>query len=341
MKKVRVWFNRWFSVAYHYMNLIRHNPDGLEFEMYGTHPDIRHMSLQACDHAETEPELKGDAYVEFALQFCRQHGIDVFIPRLHMLDIAKHVDAFAELGTKVIVCSDVELLNALMHKDRFYEMVRPAGILAVPDYYVAQDADAFRTAYEELSGRGHRVCFKPTSAEGGVGFRVIDNARDPLDDLLGPLSRSVTFDEAYRALSAAGSFAPLMVMEHLDGYEYSIDCLASPEGHLIAAVPRRKAGGRLRLLENVPELLDIAAKVAAAYRIPYNYNIQMKYANGVPKLLEINPRMSGGLHVSCLSGVNFPYLAVRMALGLEVPAVRPKFGILASHIEHPMMMCSF
>ena len=39
MKKTRIYFNRWFSVAYHYMNLIRNNEDGLEFEIYGTHSD--------------------------------------------------------------------------------------------------------------------------------------------------------------------------------------------------------------------------------------------------------------------------------------------------------------
>jgi hypothetical protein len=48
--------------------------------------------------------------------------------------------------------------------------------------------------------------------------------------------------------------------------------------------------------------------------------------------------MSGGLHVSCLSGVNFPYLAVKLALGGEVAPQTPEYGILASHIEQPMRM---
>ena len=199
------------------------------------------------------------------------------------------ISRFEAIGTKVIVCSDAELLMQLMDKDLFYRSVKSTGIMVVPDYHVVRTAAAFREAYEELAAKGHQVCFKPTNAEGGMGFRIIDNERDRLEDLMGAVNHYVTFDEAYQLLSSVGEFNDLMVMELLDGLEYSIDCLADPAGHLLAAVPRRKAGGRLRLMEAVPELLEIAQQVADTYKIPYNYNIQMKYKNGVPKLLEINP----------------------------------------------------
>jgi carbamoylphosphate synthase large subunit len=334
----RVWFNRWFSVVYHYMNHIRNNPDGMKVELYGTHPDPRHMSLQACDHAEVEPVLDGFEYVSFCLDFCKRHRIDVFVPRLKMLDIAKHIHLFEEIGTKVIVCNDVDLLEKLMDKDLFYQSVKQTGIMVVPDYHVVRDADAFKRAYEELTSQGHSVCMKPTNSEGGMGFRIIDNDRDPLADLYGVIHNCVTFEDTYRILQSVDQFKELMVMELLDSYEYSIDCLSDPKGRLLAAIPRRKAGGRLRLLEDVPELIEIAHKVADTYKIPYNYNIQMKYRDGIPKLLEINPRMSGGLHATCLSGINFPYLAVKMALGGAVERLHPQFGLFTSHLEKPMIM---
>ncbi|MNE89089.1 carbamoyl phosphate synthase-like protein [compost metagenome] len=81
--------------------------------------------------------------------------------------------------------------------------------------------------------------------------------------------------------------------------------------------------------------------MAETFKIPFNYNIQMKYGGAVPKLLEINPRMSGGLHVSCLSGINFPYLAVKSALGGKVEPVQFGEDVLASHIEQPMIMKIF
>ena len=338
MKKVNIYFNRWFSVAFHYMNLIRENDDGIPFTIFATHPDILHMSLQGADVAETEPKLEGIEYVQFCVDFCKRHEIDIFIPRLHMLDIALHAHLFDAIGTKLMVCRDVDLLESIMDKGKFYESVEEKGIMTIPDYHVVSTAEQFKTAYQELVAKGHRVCFKPTDSEGGLGFRIIDNTRSPLQDLFGHVTSMISFEDAYRILSSEVSFPELMVMELLEGYEYSIDCLADEAGNLLAAVPRRKAGGRLRLMEHNIELKEIAAKVAETYKIPYNFNIQMKYNGSIPKLLEVNPRMSGGLHISCLSGINFPYLAVKSALGGEVQPVDFTVDVLASHVEKPLIM---
>lgn len=338
MKKVNIYFNRWFSVAFHYMNLIRNNEDGVPVQIFATHPDIRHMSLQGADVAGIEPALTGIEYVQFCVDFCRRNEIDIFIPRLHMLDIALHASMFDAIGTKVLVCRDLDLLEMIMDKGKFYESVKATGVMIIPDYYVVSNAQQFKEAYEDLVSKGHKVCFKPTETEGGLGFRIIDNSRSPLEELFGHVTPLISFDEAYRILDGAESFPNLMVMELLEGYEYSIDCLADENGRLLAAVPRRKAGGRLRLMEHVPELEEVARRVAGTYRIPYNFNIQMKYSGGVPKLLEINPRMSGGLHISCLSGINFPYLAVKSALGGEVQPAEFAHDVLASHVEQPLIM---
>jgi hypothetical protein len=334
----RIWFNRWFSVAYHYMNMIRNNTYGERFELYGTHPNIQHMSLQACDHAETEPELEGFEYVEFCLSFCKRHRIDVFIPRLKMLEIAKYVDLFDQIGTKVMLCRDTELMENLMEKDLFYESVRGKQIVEIPEYYVVNTAVAFKEAYESLTSKGLKACFKPTNAEGGMGFRIIVEEQNRLEELYGWVNLNITFEQAYEAFSSQETFEDIMVMELLEGNEYSIDCLASADGELQAAIPRRKEAGRLYLLEDVPELLEISRRFAAEYRIPYVYNIQVKYNNGIPKLLEINPRMSGGLYITCLSGVNIPYLAVKAVLGEAVAIPVPQLGITASYVEQPIVL---
>lgn len=338
MKKVNIYFNRWFSVAYHYMNLIRNNEDGIPFQIFATHPDICHMSLQGADVAETEPPLNGIEYVQFCVDFCRRNEIDIFIPRLHMLDIALHAAMFDAIGTKVLVCRDLDLLETIMDKGKFYESVKETGIMTIPDYHVVSTAEQFKEAYHDLVAKGHRVCFKPTETEGGLGFRIIDNSRNPLQELFGHVTPLISFEEAYRILGSEEAFPDLMVMELLQGYEYSIDCLADENGKLLAAVPRRKAGGRLRLMEHIPELENIASRVAEVYKIPFNFNIQMKYSGETPKLLEINPRMSGGLHISCLSGINFPYLAVKSALGGEVQPMDFEGNVLASHLEQPLIM---
>lgn len=334
----KIYFNRWFSTVYHYMNAIRENEDGAVFEIHASHPDPGHMSLQGADKAVTEPVLEGQAYAEYCAEYCRKHAIDVFIPRLHMLDIVQHAGLFDQIGTKILACRDADLLEDMLRKDKFYENAMAKGVVDIPDYRVVNTVEQFEQAYSELTGKGHRVCIKPAESEGGLGFRIVGEPADPLADLYGYVTPLLPFEDIRRRLSRAERFPDLMVMELLEGREYSIDCLADASGELRAAVPRRKIGGRVRMLENNARLLEIAGKVAVAYRIPYNFNIQVKYSGETPKLLEINPRMSGGLHLSCLSGVNFPYLAVKSALGGEIGPLQPQYGVLASHIEQPVVL---
>jgi len=338
MTMTNIYFNRWFSTVYHYVNMIRDNPDGERFTFYGTHPDPNHLSLQAYDHAGTEPAIGGKEYADFALEFCRRNEIDVFIPRLNMLDIAKEAHRFDELGTKVMVCRDVPLLESMIEKDRFYESLAGKDVVPIPDYEVVETAEQFKRAYESLVEAGHKVCFKPTNSEGGMGFRIIDDEIDPFASLYGWVSLSIPFAQAYEALSRAERFPKLMVMELLEEEEVSIDCLADSRGELIVSIPRRKSSGRIYVMEDKPELAEIARRVAKQCRIPFAYNIQVKYNKGVPKLLEINPRMSGGLYLSCLTGVNVPYLAVQTVLGRTFPKPEPKLGIRASYLELPILM---
>jgi biotin carboxylase len=333
-----IYFNRWFSVSYHYMNMIRDNPDGEQFKFFGTHPDPNHLSLKACDYSEQEPVLHGTEYVDYAVDFCVRHKIDIFIPRLNMLDIAKEINRFDAIGTKVMVCRDIELLESMMEKDQFYETLQGTDVVPIPAYHVVETVEQFKAAYESLIHNGHKVCFKPTNSEGGMGFRIIDNDMDAMANLYSWVSLSVPYEQVLSTLSTVESFPKLMVMELLEEDEISIDCLADSQGKLIVAVPRRKATGRIYLLEDLPELLDIAGKVAEQCRIPYVYNVQVKYNKGIPKLLEINPRMSGGLFITCLSGVNMPYLAVKTLMGQPIEQPTPKFGIKASYLELPILM---
>lgn len=335
----KIWLNRWFSVSYHYVNLIRNNEEGAPFEFYGTHPNIDHVSLSACDVKETEPAVEGEAYIEFCLGFCARHGIDLFIPRLHMELIAANRPRFEEIGTRVMVCDDLELLGNMMNKEKFYRSLEGRGVVDIPDYRVVRTAEEFAQAYRELTEAGHRVCFKPTEAEGGMGFRIItEEAGDPLKALYGWVTLETTYEETYRTLSTAERFDDLMVMEMLEDEEYSIDCLADAAGNLLTAIPRRKSEGRVYHLEYAEELLALSRRIAENCRIPYAFNVQVKYNKGVPKLLEINPRMSGGLYITCLSGVNVPYLAVKAAFGEEVRPPEPEFGIKASYVEQAVVL---
>jgi len=336
MKK-KIWFNRWFNNVFYFINLIKNNEDNNEFIIYGSHPNKNTIYSNACDYFEVEPELSGEDYVEYCLDFCRRNEIDVFIPYNELLIISKNTHRFEEMGTKVLVSSDSNLIETIMDKAKFYEDCKHSKIFTLPEYYIVNTAAEFIEAYNKLSRGNTKVCIKPVIAAGGSGFRVIDNEAATLKNLLGNINHKVAYDEVVRILSSEEYFQDLMVMEYLDGPEYSIDCLAY-NGELLAAVPRKKVDSRVRALENIPELTELARKTEEFYKLPYIFNIQVKYKDGIPKLLEINPRMAGGLNATCFCGINYPYLAIQLILGEKVSVPAPVLDIATTKIENRFIL---
>ncbi|MFD0571569.1 hypothetical protein ACFQ0T_23130 [Kitasatospora gansuensis] len=73
----RVWLNRTYAENVFFIDLLRTAP----VEVYATHVDADSPVLAAADHGLLEPDgLSAEAYVEFALDFCDRHRIDVFLP---------------------------------------------------------------------------------------------------------------------------------------------------------------------------------------------------------------------------------------------------------------------
>jgi len=336
---MKIWFNRWFTTVSHYIDMIRANEDQRKFIIYGTHPNKDALYLQNCDFAFVEPDISGDEYIDFCLEFCQRHRIEIFIPRKENVLISKRLADFAALGVKVLVCPNAALMETLDNKASAYQLLaNGAPIFSIPDYYVVNNIAEFQKAYLQLKEKGHEVCFKPVIGEGANGFRVIKDKIESIPQLFHQgIGYRIPYNYACDILSQQEAFPDLMVLEFLEGREYSIDCVSSEE-ELYAAIPRMKGDGRVRELVDSLELIQLATMFHQEYKLPYVFNIQVKYNEGVPKLLEINPRMSGGMHVSCLSGINLPYLAIKILLGEKVGRLKPQFGIRASHIEKEMVL---
>ncbi|MFZ5966863.1 MAG: ATP-grasp domain-containing protein [Bacillota bacterium] len=333
MPAIKVWFNRWFSTAYNIIDLLRNNQDGTRFHFIVSHPNRYSTSLQNADIAFIEPDLSDEEYIDYCLNFCRENKIDVLIPNHKSSLIAEYVDMFNKFGTKVLVWKNTELLRLINDKVSFYDHIKPKNILRIPDYYNVTTKEEFMKAYDKIKTKG-KVCFKPTNGVGGVGFRVINESPYTIEDILNSSpSHSVNLKQLLDLLPEQGSFKNIMLMEYLDGYEYSIDCLADENGNLIMAIPRKKIDKYNRYLEHNAELLKIAQEISYHYKIPYIYNIQVKYKNGEPNLLEVNTRMSGGIHYSCMSGINLPYEALKILLNKKIYPSAVKLDIMVGNVD--------
>lgn len=297
--------------------------------MIGSHPTPSTPYLQACDEVIPEPTETGDAFVERALQVCRQQRVDVFVPGRQMAAVARAATEFRAAGVRLQV-SPAAAIELLATKGATYELAGQLGV-PVPDYQLATDVAGFRRSSQALRAAGHEVCIKPDTDFGGHGFRVLDEAAADVGALAEPPSVRVATDVVDQLLAGVPTFPPIVVSEYLPGLELSIDCLSSPEGELLAALPRRKGG-----LEWTRELVDDAAAADIARvmvercGLRYLSNVQVKYPSDMqrgPVLLEVNTRAASGLYQSCRAGgVNLPAVALAMVLGEPVEVPKPAFG---------------
>ncbi|MBC7502477.1 MAG: ATP-grasp domain-containing protein, partial [Herminiimonas sp.] len=103
----------------------------------------------------------------------------------------------------------------------------------------------------------------------------------------------------------------MLVMEFLNGHEYSVDCVGD-HGRLICAIPRKKSMvvGQGQTIDMRDDILESARQLAATYGLNGMFNVQFREGRNGLGLLEINPRMSGGIAMACIAGPNLPYLAL-------------------------------
>jgi carbamoyl-phosphate synthase large subunit len=256
------------------------------------------LYLVPAEHRRiVEPGLS-PRFVDGVFDICAADGIDVLVSTVdvELPPLAARRDELtARSGTALAAPSAETLAVAL---DKFLLAERCAGALRVPTTrLVGGDGTAEPWVFP--------VIVKPRRGAGSRGVRLVADRE---------------------ALEALGTDESLIIQEHLPGDEYSVDVLAAADGSIVAAVPRTRtrvdsgvsiAGRTVR----DDELEATAAAAARAIGLVGVANVQLRYdVNGVPALLEINPRFPGAMPLTIAAGVDMPSLAVDLALGRDIPA---------------------
>jgi len=218
---------------------------------------------------------------------------------------ARHRDRFEPLIR--VAAPELSSIEMVDPKDRFalfceeHRLPAPATqILAPGDFRETPPDDATLP-----------IIAKPTDGVGGRGVERLETQEDLA---------------AY--LREADPESPVLLQEPVDGVDYCASFVAV-RGELIGLVvyrnvtqfPIKSGAGAIR--ETVdPEPFRAATKALARItrwngvaEIDFRWNGE----EGVqPKMLEVNPRYWAGLFHSTASGVDFPWIAYRLAAGLAV-----------------------
>ncbi|WP_338770823.1 ATP-grasp domain-containing protein [Massilia sp. METH4] len=332
---MRVWYNQTYSSIYNAMTLIRQHDGAGRYHLIYT-ASSRTVAAHAAHQFELEPPLKGNDYLEWCLDFCRRQDIGIFVPHREAALISGARERFAAIGARVLAVASPEVLALLHDKARFYATV-DLPMAAPPETVPFHTAEQFDAGHAALRAKYPQLCVKPAKSVYGLGFALLDEARSTAQILMSGDQYQVGLQDFRAGLAGLGEFRTMLLMEFLEGLEYSVDCVAD-DGRLVCAVPRRKLvkPGMGQLIDPQPVILQATAQLAAAYRLNGVFNVQFRESGDRVRLLEINPRMSGGIGMACMAGPALPWLALagfdRGYGRLEIPAVRA--GVRVGEWQH-------
>ncbi len=185
--------------------------------------------------------------------------------------------AFPEL---FIPCSPVALCRTMFDKLYSHEWFVEHGI-PVPQRFT--EANEFT----------YPVILKPRTGSASKGIKVANSVED---------------------LAGIASLDDYLVQEYIsDNEEYTVDCYVGQKGDILTVVPRIRlevVGGEVassRTVRNA-EMIDLSRKILSAdfFRGPITIQFIRNKQTGKCYVMEINPRLGGGVIASMAAGANIP-----------------------------------
>jgi carbamoyl-phosphate synthase large subunit len=273
-------------------------------------------------------------FIEKVLQICLNEKVDIVIPLVtrELSVFAENRGLFIEKGIPVSV-SDPEPLTISNNKYLLMKFCRENNI-PVPAFHLVKSLNEFREAARLLGYPEEKICFKPPVSNGLRGFRIIDDSQDRLFSLMNekPNNIYISFDEFISICNSAHTFPELIVMEYLPGDEYSVDVLVD-KGRYISAIPRSRDHIKMGIsfvgtVVQDLEIINYSRRVVEGLKLNGNIGLQFKRdKNGIPKIIESNPRVQGTIVLCTAAGENMVYEAVKLGIGEEVPVPKVNWGV--------------
>ena len=273
-----------------------------------------------ADKKYTLPSANSEDYADGLFEICKQEQIGIVIPTVtkEFYPILINIKQFDNLGVKVLV-SGYESIRDSDNKLLTSQKLQKAG-LPGPKF-----GDPKTEKLEDIIARtGFPVIVKLIDGRGSRGIKITDDTRILETDIY---ERSKKGEQ-------------VLIQECLPGPEYTVDCLFDTNYNPIATVVRERLETKGGICSKGVTVKDekirkITEAVANEFKLQYAACIQyMLDKDKNPKLIEINPRFSGGLPLSIAAGPDLPYLAVQLLQGKKLDYQDYKEGVvMISHSE--------
>lgn len=264
-------------------------------------------------------------YKKEIIEILGREKIDIVFPTLQ-----DEITLYQEFRNKIpaiVALPTSDKFEALIDKEKLYEYLGNNGMNKyIPKYYVFQNNSELKQLMNECFVGEQYVCVKRVKGHGGLGVVLLTNRKNYLQALREGRSKVWNVDDYYEIYSTDRR----LVMEYLDGPEYSVDALIyNREVVAIVSRKRNRVSNGIVIdgtVEFNQEVITAATQIAKIIVNNGFINLQFINYNKGYKLTDVNARFCGSQVMSFGAGVNFPYLFIQYNLLKEYVAVSPKWN---------------
>lgn len=267
------------------------------------------------------------------LEICKKEKVDIYFPNVsaEVEAVVARREEFEALGVKLSV-SNMESVAISNNKLHTYQALEKAGV-PVPKYYAVHTVEDFIEGCKFMGYPEKPVCIKIVNSSGSRGVRIIDanKSRYQIFAYEKPNSFYTSYDDMLAILKSADHLDEMMLLECMQGPEFTVDLLAEG-GKVLYEVGRENVVSLMSIAqETVVKYDELAYKIAAdtiqLLNMDGNVGFDfMRNDKGEAVLMDINPRITATVSVIAAAGVNLIYLRVKQLLCEELPKCEPIFG---------------
>lgn len=307
---------------------LRHNSERRPVRIIGVDvkPDVAGRYLVDRFYALPNPE--DSCYPDELVRICSEEGTQIVIPQttreINVLSKCKR--ELEQKGIRVMV-SDWPSIEIANNKSQLVQEFQNLG-LPVPSHVIARSERELRDAVAALGYPEQPVVIKPPSSNGMRGVRVLKERAWNVERFLAekPDGLEICLRELIDILHRGETWPELLVTEYLPGPEYSVDAFIGEKTQIAIPRLRRSIRSGITFESELDFREDLSIyTVRAAQHIGLRYAIGFQFKidrEGIPKVLECNPRVQGTMVATVFSGTNVIWLSVMELCG-DIPSGNP------------------
>ena len=305
------------------MRCLRKNGER-SIRLIGADMDCMAGGRDLSDEFYVVPQALNPGFVPVLLDLCLDEAVDVVLSPVtkELQVLAENRLIFERHGIKLSVMAP-ETIRLANSKSQLLLRLRECGI-ATPAFFVFNSLDDFRVGCRELGYPNRPVVVKQSCGNGSRGVRILDPSvsTEHLFFHEKPSTLFSDYQSVYRTLSELSSLPEMLVMEYLPGAEYTVDAYRDQQVYFSGC--RRSLAMTASIqtkcwVEPSNPVLDYCRHIADTLDLTGNFGFDLRSdENGIPLILEVNPRLTAGVGSFAPAGLNLPYIGVKRLLGESV-----------------------